>query len=138
MAAVGESAKQAIPNLAKALQDDNANVRLHAFQALCNLTPDSLPALLGNLKTADSAIRQATLEFLDQNKNSKKEMVPGLIACLKDTKAKVRQDACKLLGQLGMDAKDAAGPLRELIANDRSARVRIAAQTALDAIVQPR
>jgi HEAT repeat protein len=135
--AMGDGAKQALPHLAMALRDENADVRLHAFRALSSMTPDSLPALLSNLNMADSAMRQMTLDLLSQG-NSTKEMVPGLIACLKDTNAKVRQDACKLLGQLGKDAKDAAGPLREMVANDRSARVRTAAQTALDAIVERR
>jgi HEAT repeat protein len=62
-----------------------------------------------------------------------KEMVPGLVECLKDKAAMVRIQACGLLSQLGGEAKAAIPALRELL-NDADAGVRNAAQNALNVI----
>jgi HEAT repeat protein len=130
---MGNNAKQAIPTLAELLKDSDTNVRQHAFYALCNMVPDSLPALASGLKDGDSNLRWQTLNNCTNHNYCKKEMVPGLIACLKDQNINVRHQACKLLGQLGKDATEAVKPLRELL-NDPNPAVSTAAQAALTAI----
>jgi HEAT repeat protein len=65
----------------------------------------------------------------------KKEEIPRAIEMLKKGNAKQRISAAEALGQRGAirsaDVKDAVGPLRELLKNDKDAKVRQAAAEAL-------
>jgi HEAT repeat protein len=133
---MGHNGKKALPELTEALKDSESNVRQHAFYALCNMVPDSLPAMVGYLSAGDSHAREITLSYCVSQNHRKKEMVPALIECLKDKNFNVRIQACKLLGQLGKEATDAVEALRALV-NDSNPNVQTAAQTALNAI-QPK
>ena len=65
------------------------------------MAPDSLPALVSTLKTGDSNIRLQTLNYCNSFGYRKKDMVPGLIACLKDSNINVRQSACASASDFG-------------------------------------
>jgi HEAT repeat protein len=134
---MGQNGKQAIPNLAETLKDSDANVRQNAFYALCNMAPESLPAMVSHLKVADSSTRQTTLYYCAQHNYRMKDLVPGLIACLKDGNFNVRLQACNTLAQFGKDGADAVDALKELLQSENNAQVRTAAQTALNAIQPP-
>jgi hypothetical protein len=61
----------------------------------------------------DPATRDYAKGYLDQFGPEDKDLVPVLIALLKDENADVRLGAAKLLGQIGPDAKDALEPLAD-------------------------
>jgi len=82
-------------------------------------------------------VRQVVLQRMQQHNYSKKEALPGLIACLSDQQPYVKQQACNLLAVLGKDAAEAVEPLRKL-ATDSNPQVAAAAQAALNAIAPPK
>lgn len=91
-----------------------------------NLSPDEAdPAELGEwrgkpirqwiLDLKDEALKPVASQTLAQLGPDDKDMVPTLIALLKDDDRIVRGGACRLLGQIGPKAKDALKPLDDLI-----------------------
>jgi hypothetical protein len=91
-----------------------------------DLNPDEAgPAELGEwrgkpirqwiLELKDEATKDRASRTLAQLGPDDREMVPTLIALLKDDDRIVRGGACRLLGQIGPKAKDALKPLDDLI-----------------------
>jgi HEAT repeat protein len=67
------------------------------------------------LELKDEATKDRASRTLAQLGPDDKDMVPTLVALLKDDDRIVRGGACRLLGQIGPKAKDALKPLDDLI-----------------------
>jgi phosphotransferase system HPr-like phosphotransfer protein len=72
---------------------------------------------------ADDRTREGANINLSQLGPDDKELVPGLVALLKDSDPGVRRGACRLLGQIGANARDALEDLEEAF-NDADIGVR--------------
>src|SRR5262249_19843336 len=100
-----------------------------------NLTPDEPdPAELGVwqgkqlkqwiLDLKDEATKQNASRILGQFGPEDKDMIPTLVALLKDDDRIVRPGACRLLGQIGPKAKDAMKALDDLLVDpDKLVRI---------------
>lgn len=81
----------------------------------------------GDLRNPDPAVRMKACQ--DAGNQKLKDLVPDLLAALKDKSDGVRINAAVSLGQIG-DPR-AAAPLRDLAASDKNAAVRIMSAQAL-------
>src|SRR5262249_5353007 len=134
---IGPKAQAAVPALAKALQDKESRVRWSAAEALVKIGPKAA---------------QAAAPFLVQALNDKEEVghrndaealvqiglpaLPALVKALqnKDNEWTVRQSAARVLGAMGLEAKDAVPALAEARRKDDVDAVRKAADEALQRI----
>ncbi|HMF12701.1 MAG TPA: HEAT repeat domain-containing protein [Gemmataceae bacterium] len=67
------------------------------------------------LDEKEPELREQAKAYLDSIGSQQKELVPALVALLKDDDAYVRRGAARLLGQIGPNAKDALEPLEEAL-----------------------
>ena len=94
----------------------------------------STDELIGDLKSSPQEIdRVKAVRLMPQEQEDAAQVVPALIAVLKDKNVTVRRSAAIRLGYLGKDAKEAIPALQEAL-HDRDARVREAAGVALSRI----
>jgi hypothetical protein len=96
--------KEAIPALTNATEDEDANVRSWAAQALSEIGPDA------------------------------KQAIPALLILLADENEGPRNSSCMALGNIGPAAQAALPALRKALLSDPSADVREFAQRAIDKI----
>jgi HEAT repeat protein len=116
LSAIGSQAREAVPELAAAVLDQNLNVRFFAAKTLANVGPDA--------KAAIPALIKALATF------------PGGTPPLDGPQryyADTRWVAAEALGAVGPGAKDAVPALQKAL-NDSSPDVRSAAAAALKQI----
>jgi HEAT repeat protein len=89
--------------------------------------------LIEDLKSAQERDRIIAVRSLPQRKGDGAQVVPALIAALKDGESDIRWSAAIGLGYFGEQARDAIPALQEA-QGDRDARVREAAGVALSRI----
>jgi HEAT repeat protein len=94
----------------------------------------STDELIEDLKAPEERERIMAVRLLPQRKADAAQIVPALIAALKDKAGDVRVSAALGLGSFGEQAKDAIPALEAAHKNDRDARVREAAGKALSRI----
>ncbi len=94
----------------------------------------STAELLADLKTAPDRERVTAVRLLPRRKGEAAEVVPALIAALKDRDSDIRHSAALGLGEFGDQAKDAVPALQGVAQRDRDARVREAARIAISRI----
>ncbi len=112
--------------LAVALEDDYWAVRAHAGRAWAKLGGDrAIDALIALF---NDAIMEVQREAVSAMASMGAVTVPKLVACLKDERWRVREQAAKTLGLL--DAPDAVPPLM-LACRDRDGAVKSAAAGTL-------
>ncbi|WP_159461564.1 HEAT repeat domain-containing protein, partial [Thermoflexus hugenholtzii] len=119
------------PELRRALQDKDADVRRAAVQALEKMGPPVLPALLQALQDEDADVRRAAAEALGNIGDP--PALPALTQALQDEDGGVRRAAAEVLEKMGPPALPAL--LRAL--QDEDAEVRRAAAEALGNIGDP-
>ena len=131
LAAMGEPAKAAIPNLALALKANHDWVRRAAGRALATIDPrpDITP------EQVKQAIAQVEVSFsrtrIDQSPVPGGEQeVKGLIAELSSEQVSVRREAARSLRKMGLPASAAVSALAQAL-GDEDATVRRAATDAL-------
>ncbi len=128
---MGDAAKEAVGELVKRAVDKNRLVRREAREALLaiNAPPEiTLPLVLKVLEEAEPAAVVPALETLAEHG---KEVLPRLMAALKDDKACYW--ACLVIGRMGPEAKEAVSQLRHCITKERP-EIRIEAVLALASI----
>src|ERR1700688_5048666 len=86
----------------------------------------STTQLLQDLKGPQERDRLIAVRLLPQRKGDAAQIVPALIAALKDTESDIRSSAAIGLGSFGDQARDAV-PALQAAQRDRDARVREAA-----------
>ncbi len=129
---LGGDAKDAAPQLAKALRDSDEYVRSQSEQALAEMGAEAAAALAVELKKSDMKLR--ALGIMKRLGADAKPAVAQLTELLADPDTDVRCDVIKLLTTIGPpDAKPAIEPLKKLL-NDDNQRVKDAAKTALEKI----
>lgn len=133
---LGESAVSAVPGLRAHLQDENANVRCCAANALAQVglhVDVAVKALADSLVDQPTArpLVAAALGILDERA---RPALPGLISCLNDESGETRFAAARVLGQLGARHAQAAVPALTERLGDVREDVRAVAAEALGRI----
>ncbi len=126
----------AVPALAQALSDVDAQMRQTAAWVLGEMSPpakEAVPALAQALEDLNVQVRQTAAWALGRFGPAAKEAVPQLTRALKDSGPVVRGNAAQALGAIGPEAKDAAVALAEA-AWDGHTYVRESARHALERI----
>jgi HEAT repeat protein len=89
--------------------------------------------LMADLKNGNERDRIIAVRTLPDREGNAAQMVPALIAALKDKDGDVRRSAALGLGAFGEEAKDAI-PALQAVQRDKDARVRESAGIALSRI----
>ncbi len=129
----GREAAGAVPQLVRALRDDDLRVRWFAAEALALIGPDAkaaVPALLEGLRSrdvatgqaeggsgemADGPIRLMAAYALGRIGPEARAAIPELIAALSGPDSRVRCEAAQALGLIGPEARAAIPELRRLV-----------------------
>ncbi len=114
---IGPKAKEAIPALTKALDDDDKSFCWTVKQALKNIKRVTVEDLIENLSDKNAFLRNDSAKSLGALGEDAQDAVPALIACLNDEKAPVRRNASFALAQIGVPAIPA---LIEALNNENS------------------
>jgi HEAT repeat protein len=133
---IGPEGKAAVPDLTRALKDEEAGVRALAASALGIIGKEAksaVPALVEALKDKDSGVRTNAAGTLSLLGPEAKAAVPGLIEVLKHESPDLRAAAAGVLGDIGRGAGPATPALVEAL-KDKEARVRAAAAEALGGV----
>jgi HEAT repeat protein len=133
----GPEAAQAVPELIRALRDEDRRVRWFAAEALGLIGPDAesaVPALIEALRSdavatgdagddgdavKDGPVRLMAAFALGKVGPAARAVVPELIAALSGPDSRVRGAAAQTLGQMGPAAREAIPHLIRLVARDR-------------------
>jgi len=114
-AAESEQPRSAATELAKALRDEDPNVRLDAAKALGRLgaaAREAVPALAQALQDDDARVREEAAGTLARvGSPHAVPAIPALIAILSDENPRVRGMAALALGTMGAAAKEAVPAL---------------------------
>ncbi|HZZ81303.1 MAG TPA: HEAT repeat domain-containing protein [Gemmataceae bacterium] len=125
LGSMGASAAPAAAELAKALDVDDAATRQHAARALGRIGPDArsaLPALAQRVTDKDVAVRiEAALATWRVGKNA--QHVAVIVKALGDKSISVKDSACQALASMKSGARDAVGPVADLL-DDKDLRLR--------------
>src|SRR3954447_10650345 len=94
--------KELIPDLIKALKDDDAEVRKAVADALANLGQDAVPGLLTLLKSRDPDQRAQAAQILGQMGWQGQDALPALLRAVKDKgeTREVRRSAARAISQI--------------------------------------
>ena len=138
LARIGPPAEQAVPILARALDDSDAEVRQWAAFALGRLGPAAAPAiedLRAALTDPEPWVRQNAAEALGAIGPAAAASVPDLIAVVeRDPSQFVAENAASALGRFGPAATDAVEPLARALTRTDSRYLQAAAARALLAL----
>ncbi len=138
---VGSKARAAVPALVVALGDSVWSVRREAANALARVDPEpreAMPALIkamrGDTQPEVRAAAATAIVGVAHTTPDRRRAVLDLIVALKDKDSKVLKAACSALGALGSDARDAVGPLVNVLLKDPDRHARSWAADALGEI----
>ena len=136
--ALGFYGPEAVPALAKCLNDKSWSVRKAAVEALGRgKDPALIESLLPRLKDSDHDVRETTCEALGRIRS--RAGITALVLTLTDSQTSVRQAAAVALREIDLEwpgapeALEAVSTLKEAL-NDREYWVRQAAREALERI----
>jgi HEAT repeats/HEAT repeat len=120
---------KAIPELIKALKNQNKQVRMMAITALGEIASPDAVLPLSDLLSNETAwdVRASVIFALSK---FGKQGVPTLITALKDKDWYIRYQTANALSEIGYDAKNAVPTLNNVV-KDENIYVRSAAKTAL-------
>lgn len=129
----------AVPEMIASLNHRNPAVRRLLIVALGRVGTEaraSIPAMLVALHDVNSDVRCAAADSLGQFGVVTPALVQALAQSLTDPNAEVRRYAATTLGRFGRHACDAKTALQITSISDNAAKVRSAAQTALQRITE--
>ncbi|HXX94947.1 MAG TPA: HEAT repeat domain-containing protein, partial [Planctomycetota bacterium] len=113
---IGRSAKVALPQLTRALEDPDARVQISSARAIAMIEKDRdgvLPALERTLRDTSPEVRKLAAEALGDIASQAKNSVGALIEALGDPESSVRWAAADALGRIGGDADQAVAELAQ-------------------------
>jgi len=142
LAKLAPSRQEAIELLAYALADTDPAVQDNAVWGLQTAGPAAFPVLTRALQAEDARVRLAAVEVLQTilalggARGVSPRAVEALIDALSDSNPDVRAASARSLGILGPPARDAVAQLRTVSDTDRVDYVRDAATDALQKITR--
>jgi HEAT repeat protein len=136
LARLGWLAREALPALVAALDDEDAKVREAVAQAVGTMGPEALPALTGMLTHFDKYVRRNAVWAMAKLGPLARPALPDLCAGLKNSDPRTASGAAQALGAMGADAAEAIPPLAEAMRGTNIVLCRLAAK-ALSQIGPP-
>jgi HEAT repeat protein len=133
---MGSAAKDAVPDLIEALNDEDQSVGEKVKAALGEIKdPRAIEPLIATFKrnerpTAGDAAEESLVKIGP-------DAIPALILALQDDASRVRESSARVLGRMSPAAKDAVPGLIKAL-DDKDEGVRHEAQVALGEIKDPR
>lgn len=127
----------AVPEMIASLNHRNPAVRRLLLLALGRVGTEAraaMPAMLVALHDVNADVRCAAADGLGQLGVVSRSMVQALVQALSDPNAEVRRYAATTLGRFGQQGREATTALQIASISDMTAKVRSAAQTALQRI----
>jgi HEAT repeat protein len=128
LARLGWLAREALPALVAALDDDDAKVREVSAQAIGNMGPDALPTLSGMLTHFDKYVRRHAVWAMGKLGPLASPALEDLCACLKNTDPRTASGAAQSLGNMGAAAAEAVPALAEAMRGTNIVLCRLAAK----------
>ena len=116
----GRQAEPAIPDLIRALEDGDKEVRQFVQESLRSIGKAAIPPLIRALEHERKGIREGAAHTLFLFGDEAKEAVPALIEALSDPEPSVRGRAALALGSIGPAAKTAVRKLIALLEDPRT------------------
>jgi HEAT repeat protein len=133
---LGWLARDALPALVRAVEDDDAKVRESAAHAIGQMGPDALPALSGLLTHADKYVRRNAVWAMGKLGPLARPALPDLCQALRDGDPRTASGAAQALGNMGTDGNEAVPYLAEAMRGTNIVLCRLAAK-ALSQIGPP-
>ncbi|HZT79995.1 MAG TPA: HEAT repeat domain-containing protein [Gemmataceae bacterium] len=102
--ALAQIGRPAVPELVKALRDEDRNTRLRAARQLAVVGPDAVdavPALVAALRENDIGLRREVLAALGEIGPAAKDAAPALIALLAEKNKELPRRAASALARIG-------------------------------------
>lgn len=127
----------AVPEMIASLSHRNPAVRRSLIVSLGRVGTEArlaAPAILVALHDVNSDVRCAAADCLGQLGVVSRSIIQALVQALSDPNAEVRRYAATTLGRFGKQAREATAALQIASISDIAAKVRTAAQTALQRI----
>jgi hypothetical protein len=131
---IGPDAHAAIPDLLRAVQDDDARIRWVAAQTVSQLGPDAVSALLPLTTNANVTVRHAAVYALGEARTNALPALPQLLRASTDTNESVRSSSLYSIGRLGPAA---FAPALAQSATNADPEMRAAAARSLLVILPP-
>jgi HEAT repeat protein len=131
---LGKDAKEAVPELRRLLTSKDDKLRSAALWSLGKIGGNAraaVPDLITMLKDQDEGRRTPVVNALA---GIGKRGVPPLVDALKSPDSWIRLGAVEALGKMGVEAKDAIGPLSGRFTRDPFPEIRAAAKQSLATI----
>jgi HEAT repeat protein len=136
LARLGWLAREALPALIGALNDDDGKVREVCAQAIGNMGPDVLPTLAEMLTHHDKYVRRNAVWAIGKLGPLARPVLAELCAGLKNSDPRTASGAAQALGNIGADAAEAVPALAEAMRGTNIVLCRLAAK-ALSQIGSP-
>lgn len=133
---LGWLARDAMPALVAALNDDDGKVREAAAHAIGLMGPDALPTLIEMLRHDDKYVRRHAVWALGKLGPLARPALGDLCIALKDPDPRTASGAAQSLGSLGSDGTDAVPDLAEAMRGTNIVLCRLASK-ALSQIGAP-
>ncbi len=133
---LGWLARDAMPALVKALDDDDGKVREAAAHAIGLMGPEALPTLVEMLRHDDKYVRRHAVWALGKLGPLARSALHDLCLALKDSDPRTASGAAQSLGSLGSDGGDAVPSLAEAMRGTNIVLCRLASK-ALSQIGAP-
>ena len=133
---LGWLARDAMPALVVALNDEDGKVREAAAQAVGQMGPEALPTLSSMLGHEDKYVRRHAVWAMGKLGPLARPALPVLCAALKDCDPRTGSGAAQALGNMGADAAEAVAALAEAMRGTNIVLCRLASK-ALSQIGTP-
>lgn len=133
---LGWLAREAMPALIAALDDDNPKVRESAAHAIGLMGPEALPTLIEMLEHYDKYVRRHAVWAMGKLGPLARPALADLCRSLKDGDPRTASGAAQALGSMGTDGADAVSALAEAMRGTNIVLCRLASK-ALSQIGPP-
>jgi HEAT repeat protein len=128
LARLGWLAREALPALVAAVDDEDAKVREAAAQAVGNMGPDALVTLTRMLTHHDKYVRRNAVWAMGKLGPLAKPALADLCATLKNSDPRTASGAAQAIGNMGPDGAEAIPALAEAMRGTNIVLCRLAAK----------